>query len=298
MKKLLILPLLLASTAYAQKVNYTMVFNDPLKLDPFKLYLDALAFDAAIGAGIHANYYLTPKMRLEAIGRYGYLYGGKKEENRANTGDLPAPFYAEAGGQFYLTEKLKKKDKKYAVTVSQSGSSKTTLPLRVKVGMARGVRGGLFLYRNNAVGATDNPFETKNGPISDPEKSLFTPFTSTGIYAGYARRKTKKVKVDISSYGTRRGYLCSTFFVDFMTGTTGFKDVVYQGVTYDVNESPKAPLGYRIGWEIEELGTNVRLEAGLRPGFLAFAGVFDNAPINYMMLSMGFTIVGGEQHQP
>lgn len=294
MKKLAIIPILLVSTVYAQKVNYSYVFNDPLKLDPLKVYLDVGAIDGFIGAGLHSNYYVTKDLRVEAIARYGYLYFGSKEDGRANSSEISAPFYVEAGGQYYLTEKLKKKEKKYAVTVSSFGNTTTSLPLKAKVGMARGVRGGVFFYKNVAAANSDNPFKTTEGDLSDPEKSMFTNYTSTGLYAGYARRKTKKVKVDIDMYGTRRNFMCNTFFVDFMTGTTSLKDVVYQGTTYDVNESSKAALGYRLGWEWEELVSSVRLEMGLRPGYLAFGDI----PFNYMMLSMGFTIVGGEKHNP
>lgn len=291
MKKLLTsLLLLIAFFTQAQKINYTYYFNDPTKLSNKKVYLDILSLDGIkLGAGVHGYYQPIKLITINGLFRYIYLDLITKQAEKASTNAIKASFTGEVGVQFQFAGYVKKKERKVGVLLEGGMTSKTYVKVPAKKGKSFALRGGLMMYRQPVKNTNAFPF-VSDGKELDSTKAFFSNATSTCMYFGLTGRKVRKVGIDATGYGKRRNYLSRVFFADVIMGGTVLSNVEFAGVTYKIKDSEKDPLGFRIGWEWDQLGTVTRFEIGKRPGFVG--NIF---PINYVMLSFGFSIYGKEK---
>jgi hypothetical protein len=294
MKKTIVLAFILSGfMANAQKISYTTYFNDPTKLSKQKIYLDILSLEnIALGAGIHGYYQPIKNITFNGLFRYTYYDFLTKLAEKDSKNPINSPFTGEAGVQLNFANYVKKKERKVGILVEGGMTSKTYIKVPAKKARSFGLRGGVTMYRTPVKSSTDHPF-ISNGVKMDSSKSFYSNATSTCIYFGYTGRKVRKIGVDADGYGKRRTYLSRVFFADVITGATLLSDVEYNNQTFKIKDTKKNPLGYRLGWEWDENGTVTRVEMGSRPG-LKTTGVLSYFP-NYMMVSFGFAIYGGEK---
>ena len=225
--------------------------------------------------------------------RYTYLDIFTKLADKDSKNPIKNPFTGEAGAQFQFASYIKKKEKKVGVLLEGGISSKTYIKVPAKKGRSFGVRGGLMMYRVPIKNSATSPFVSE-GRDMDSTKDLFSNGTSTCVYFGYTGRKIRKIGIDADGYGKRKSYMSRVFFADVITGGTVLADVNYNDKSWNIKDSKKDALGYRLGWEWDENGTVTRFEFGKRPGF--HQSFLTNSFIpNYLMLSFGFSIYGGEK---
>jgi hypothetical protein len=275
-----------------EKVSYTYYFNDPTNLSKKRVYLDILSFEGAkIGAGLHGYYTPIKKLTVSGLFRYNYLdYFTKTDaKDKVSTNDLKGSYTGEAGVTFQFAGYIAKKQRKMPILIAGNSTSKTSIRVPVKKSRTFGVRGGVMMYRGTIKNSNAFPF-VSNGIEIDSTKKIFTNATSTCFYFGYTGRKVRKAGIDAEGYGKRRAYLSRVFFADVITGATFLSDVQYAGQTWKLKDSKTDALGFRLGWEWDENGTTTRVEMGKRPGFKG--SIF---PVNYFMLSFGFSIYGNEK---
>lgn len=291
MKRALLLLFTSASfMAFSQKTHYTYYFNDPTKLTNKKVYLDVLTLGAGgVGAGVHGYYQPIKNITINALFRYSY-YDFIKSAEKVSTNSVKSSFHTEANAQLQFASKIAKKERKTAVILAGSATSKTTIKVPAKKYKTYNLRGGVMMYRNAIAGTKDHPFRSNGADFYVADKNLVTNETGTCFFAGYAGRRVKKVGIDADGYGKRRAFLSRVFFMDAIIGGTVLSDVQYNNLTVDVKDTKRSNVGYRIGWEWEENGTLVRFEMGNRPGFNGTA-----IPLNYVMLNFGFRVYGKEK---
>ncbi|MFM9945099.1 MAG: hypothetical protein ACKVQB_07665 [Bacteroidia bacterium] len=288
MKRLLTpLFLTIALMAQAQKFSYNYYFNDPKKINNTKFYLDLLTFEGgSAGAGLHCYFRPVKGIFINGLFRYQYLdILGTAE--KASTNKIETGYHGEASAQLQFAGYVKKKEKRTPVRVS------TTSSMRVKAKVHRSfyLRGGAMMYRSTIVAWEEVPFTSNGKDLFDPDKGIFANQTGSCFFAGYAGKKVRKVGIDVSTYGKRRTFLARTFFMDAIVGETLLSNVTYNNATYDIKDTKRDKIGYRLGWEWEENGTSIRFEVGKKPGFNQVAMY----PINYYMLSFGCRIIGREK---
>lgn len=293
MKKTILLVFILSSfMSIAQKVSYTYYFNDPTKLTKEKVYLDVLTLGSGgLGAGVHGYFQPVKNLSVNGLFRYCYLDFVKGAE-KASTNEIKSTFHGEANAQFQFASKVAKKERKTGIIVAGNATSKTTVKVPAKKFKSYSVRGGLMMYRNTIVGTKDNPFKSNGLDFYDVvgDKNLVANETGTCVFVGYTGRRVKKVGIDADGYGKRRAFLSRFFFMDAIIGGTVLSDVQYNNLTFDIKDTKRSNVGYRVGWEWEENGTLTRFEMGNRPGFNSTA-----MPFNYVMLTFGFRVYGKEK---
>ncbi|NUM31841.1 MAG: hypothetical protein HUU47_05900 [Bacteroidetes bacterium] len=288
MKKLLLFTLLsFALISQAQKVSYSYYFNDPQKINPTKIYLDILTLDGGgLGAGLHGYFKPVKNIFVNGMFRYNYLSIANSGE-KLSTNELKSGFHGEASAQYQFAGNIKKKEKRTGIKVG----AKTSLRIKAKVHKSYHVKVGAMLYRHAIQATEDIPFVSNGVNIYNNDKGIFSNQTGTCFFVGYTGKKVRKVGVDIDMYGKRRTFLARTFFIDAIIGGTVLSDVTVNNINYNINDTKRDAVGYRMGWELEENGTDVRFEMGKKPGVLLIKDV----PFNYVLINFGFRIYGKEK---
>lgn len=122
-----------------------------------------------------------------------------------------------------------------------------------------------------------------------------------GGYAGITKRKIRKAAVISDGWRYKRFY-STRFYVHMLIGASAAGDVIYNNRTYTVDNLEQFPLGYRIGWQWDEMGAITGLELGKLPT----AGLKTNSSstdalgklsryYNYFRLTFHFTIINGDK---
>jgi hypothetical protein len=282
--------------ALAQKVNYTIDHNDPNDVRPLKAYLQFLSMEGlALGAGAGAAFSPFKQLLLDGQFRMTYwdvLGVGNSPDDFASEQKKSFKPYFEGGGNLFLMSKVKEGKGKAKITLQSSAYSEKFIKVRCDKRRMRGVRGGVMYY-NNIYNFKDGGTVFKSADdnlIKPPSGKYFSVATNSfSTYVGICTRKTKKIQVTPTGYGSRRWFSDSYLFADFLFGATTISDIEYNGQIIDTKGTTKSNTGFRFGAQVDQQGVVTRMEGGLRPG------VGMGQP--YFLFTFAFTVYGGEKRK-
>jgi hypothetical protein len=278
----------------AQTVNYTVKdFTD--KLSPCKLSLTT-AFNVGLEAGILAQ---------GAVGRLGYTAMYQQafsknmflaKENVVNPENASPVRYIEAGLDFFFSDRLRENRARVKVDYSSTSYSSKYFMARCHKRKLTGLHGGLIRYRQT-VSASDDAnaeglynFETRQGVQPVQNQVYYFSTSSNYLFAGLVFKKVIKCTVNSGGWNYYRHY-GRRIYLDALIGGTSFQPVQSGGNEYALATRQPSPLGYRVGFEWDQMGVVTRIEIGQRPQRYAIA----LPGYNYFMLGFSFNFFKGDK---
>lgn len=318
MKKLsFIICLHITAFANAQKVNYTVLSDDPknvkafsLSLEPF--YADLGAPDIHLGYSVRADLLLFKRLELRADFRKAYLdingdetkkqyFYPKKEAKKAT--------FAEAGISLFFSDKIKKSQAKLVLSSRTSGNTTYTKYIMIPALKRKlfGVRGGLYL--NSLAFQVDDNGEFFEVAAKDPNATAtaamdntVSMYTTSVLYGGL-HFKTIVDVVAKTDYGTKKVGSMTDFYLDVLFAPiVNFSDVMSpDGVLHkmDAKSENVKRIGWRAGWTYRhpnKVAFCYKLELGARPGFRSGDKISIKSERIFLMMTMGFNIPAGKKH--
>lgn len=290
---LLVLATFASLVNYAQQVSYKILEDNPDKNNVFCAFnlLDFNAYLAnmSVGVNFYGNATINKKIRLDLDIRKAWSDMG---EGVFAPKDLTKSFHIMAGGQFYLTNNLKKTNVKVVLSSSSytSGNKKYTSTNYLMVpGSKRqiiAVRGGLQYFHNNCESSngTDPSEKIKakmNGTVDylkDPINYETVNYTVTtiGVYAGLSYRNIVNLIIKPEGMSQKGNNSVNDFYADLMFSPfinynvkPNGKQAFLKDADLNISENSKNYLGWRIGWQAF-LGKKVlfttKMEIGQQPG--------------------------------
>ncbi|MDQ6610517.1 MAG: hypothetical protein M3Y85_11930 [Bacteroidota bacterium] len=134
----------------------------------------------------------------------------------------------------------------------------------------------------------------------------FTHFNQTtfGAYGGIAHRKIRKAIVVSNGVSYRRFY-STKFYAQLLIGGTTVGDIIYNKQTYKIDNAKQMPIGYRLGWQWDQMGVVTGFEFGKMPGVNldtpvkkdALSKIFVNNPfLNYARVTFHFNLWNSDKN--
>lgn len=321
MKKIFTILLLLCGAfimeAGAQKVNYTVVSDNPdrlkytsLSLEPF--YADIHMSNMTLGWNVRADAIILKRIELRADYRRAYM------DMNVSAAESQSQYHAyakngvkfaqttELGASLIFRDKTKRKSLRVVLSQYRFGNYQITNFINVPGNVRRmtALRGGAYLL-STSIEFTDDHQEFVKLPNVDrnkPEMALKVankaiPMMRTGVlYAGLSFKSITSLTIDADGYGNRhnRGY--TDFFVDFLFAPiVNFSDV--KDTKNEVFEiDPASAAIKRMGWRAgavfrspETVALTYKFEFGSRPGFQYSTEFVDNQKA-YLLMTIGINI--------
>ena len=275
---------------------------------------DAMAMNAAVGSGLETHW-ITPFRGLELHGGIrGTFFNAMDLQKRAAAGsavflqetkyDDPSRnvlekdfnrFLAWEAGAFYPFLEKKTNGKANIAVPDQSGVAEN-LELNAKVLRSLGARLGINglqstvslnqaledqnieLTGNNGTRLSPKGSSVVSGsPYTSPEgrNSLFTSFSSTGLYAGIAMQRRKNISIKTETMGIVSSNSILTFYADLLFNPwTELKDFTItqssggSAETFGTGKIGLSKSGFRAGFEVrynERNFMSAGAEIGYRP---------------------------------
>ncbi len=257
----------LASQAFAQKVSYKILQDDPQNFHP-KLSINLLIGGIEMGVkniqgtnvyvGAFGHYLLNDRLGLQFNAGYSLLTLG-----RLGYPDYPVSKQLNAGAMYLLSKSVKSKQIKVILKIergtNRDGREVQTTTYLMVPGTRQvynGVRGGLY-YKGGAFGF----HEQKNASL-DALGFENASLNSMGVYAGLMHRALTNLIIKTDKYDKCMNSLGVDVYLDALIvpvnsftllntpgfGSTGaFKPD--NNITDEVNKYIKSsPIGFRIGW--------------------------------------------------
>lgn len=302
MKKtlLIVFALFISIWGNAQTVTYS-VDNYTEELSPFKPSLTLLALD-----GLKPQFGFTIE---GAIGkRLGYNTAFRHDyfknlftpkDNLANPDDKKAGNYFEASVDFFLTNKIKEGSSPLRVVTSSAnyGNYSYTRYFTAYVDKRTqfGLHGG-FYYFNKSVftGTTEDPVfkltDAKTGTPAPTSTNYTINSNNPEVFVGLVFKKIRKATIHSDGWKYYRHY-GRRIYMDALFGASSYRDVVTNGNTYEVSALKSSPIGYRLGFEWDQMGVVTGFELGYRPGvnYTAIPG------FNYWNLNFSYNLFNGDK---
>ncbi len=312
---ILIICLLLACSASAQKVNYKIVSDDPnnvkafsLSLEPF--YADLAAPDIHLGYSVRADLLLFKRLELRADFRKAYLdINGDETKTQYfyPKNDAKKATFGEAGVSFFFLDNTKKSRAKLVLSSRTSGNTTYTkyIMIPAKKRTLVGLRGGLYV--NNFAFEIDNNgeyFEVKdqNDVITDAADNTVSMYSTSALYGGLHTKSIIDV-VAKTDYGTKKIGAMTDFYIDVLFAPiVNFGDIRNPaGELHSIeakSENVKR-IGWRAGWTYRhpnKVGFSYKLEMGARPGFRSTEKISFKSERVFLMMTVGLNIPAGKKH--
>ena len=296
------------------QINYTTE-NKTHELSPFKVSLSFLNFEqlfTPITAGIMVEGKIKDKLFYNAQLRQGYIRNFLISKNHLITKQNESKGTVfEAGVDFVFWDKIKPSKVKVVISSSYSGyNSITETFFRADCDVRKywAVSGGIIEYtRTKYLNSDSVEYIISSKTNIKPTGENFTHFTQStfGMYGGLMHRKIKKaiVKTD-DGYNYRRFY-STKFYIQMLVSITKASDIIYKDETYKIDNLKQIPLGYRIGWQWDEMGVVTGFEFGKMPcinlNTPAKSSQIDklfihNPFFNYVRFTFHFTIYNGDKN--
>lgn len=289
---------LFTSALWGQMVSYT-VDNYTEKLSPFKPSFTLLGLD-----GLIPQYGLT----LEgAIGkRLGYNFAFRRDyvknffisdDELGNPGNKKHTNYIEGSIDFFLTNKVRQGISPLRVVTSSSTYGNYIYSRYFTAYVDKrtqfGLHGGLYYYNTTLFSAADTSMFTftGNGSSTLPGDVKFAINSrNSAFFAGIVFKKVRKATIHSGGWKYFR-HLGRRIYIDALLGGSTLKDINYANRTYQVEWATKSPVGWRMGFEWEQMGTVTSFEFGYRPGL----GKSFIPAYNYFNLSFSFNLFNGDK---
>lgn len=286
-------------TANAQTVTYT-VDNHTDKLSPFKPSLTLLALDAIKPQfGFTIEGAIGKHLGYNTAFRHDYykkLFTPK--DNLVNPDDIRANNYFEASVDFFLTNKVKEGSSPLKVVTSSSnyGSYSYTRYFTAYVDKRTqfGLHGGVYYFNKSvfAQNSDNGDFTlTDNNGTEAPKTSAYTiNSNNSAFFAGLVFKKVRKAAIHSDGWVYYR-HMGSRIYLDALVGGATYRDVVANNTTYTAKAVNSSPIGYRVGFEWDQMGVVTGFEFGMRPGpqLTAIPG------FNYFNLNFSYNLFNGDK---
>jgi hypothetical protein len=284
----------------AQTVTYS-VDNYTEELSPFKPSLTLLGLEAIKPQfGFTIEGAIGKRLGYNTAFRHDYFKNlFTPKSNLANPDDKRAGNYFEASVDFFLTNKIKEGSSPLRIVTSSStyGNYSYTryftayVDKRTQFGLHAGV---YYFNRSVFTGTTEDPVleltDIKTG-IEAPNTTNYTVNTNNpALFAGLVFKKVRKATIHSDGWKYYR-HMGRRIYMDALFGATSYKDVVANGNTYEVSAVKSSPIGYRLGFEWDQMGVVTGFELGYRPGvnYTAIPG------FNYWNLNFSYNLFNGDK---
>lgn len=294
--------LLINNIAFSQeKVSYTAIdYTD--KLSPFKISLTLLSLDAMapqVGAtveGVIAKKIGYNICYRRSLSKYAFITNKNYVLNKT---DVKFSNYLEGGIDCFMFDKIKDNGT-VKVTTSEwvNGNTSYTESFKafVKKRKQKGIHFGLINYNRMFFTSSDTSeignvvFTNDNGEKLKPQRATYgTNSINNVLYAGFVFKRV--IKSTVSSEGWRYyKHFSRRFYVDVLLGNTTFNKIEVNGDSYTATSSKTNPLGYRLGFEWDNMGCVMGFEFGMRPGVQ-----YDMPYYNCFNLNFSFNIINGDK---
>jgi len=301
--------LLLSVRAIAQR-EYTTT-NYTHELSPLKVSLTVIGIEdilTPITSGLLVEGQLKDRFFYNVQLRQGYLRNFMiPKSNLVTTQKESRGTVFEAGMDWPFSDKIIPGKVKVTTDVSYDGNylSEKYFKADCEVRRTWALSGGLLYYKRPEYVNSDSSFYIISGSedIKAP-KDHYTSFNQStlGIYTGIVKRKIKKAVVN--SYGRNyRVYYAKKFYAQALFGRTAVDDIIYNNLSYKIDNARQMPLGYRIGWQWDENGVVTGFEFGKMPGVelntpvkqSELNKIFSHNPFfNYLRVTFAFTLFNGD----
>jgi hypothetical protein len=298
MKQLYVLILLVfCLTANAQMISYNSN-NRTEKLSPFKLSAtvggdNILPQYGGMLEGVIANrIYYDVIFRRDMIRNYLI----DKDELRTTNPEVKTNYF-EGGIEIFLKRKVNYDGTRLKIVTSQEQYDDV---ISTNYFMAPAdqrnifsLRGGAYYYNRNFYSRDKNGryLVSGNDTLNPSGSDVYhTNTLNAGLYAGLSWRTIVKTKITALRFYWLR-YSSVKYFADFMYGKTSTDVILLNNISYDPENTPKSPWGWRFGIVSENQGTSTMLEFGMRPTVHNKYKYF-----NYFLLSFSFNIIGNDKN--
>ncbi len=310
---LLNLLLFISNTSQSQTISYKTE-NYTHNLAPFKLSLSFLNFEnilTPITAGVMVEGHVKDKIFYNAQFRQGYIRNFTiAEEKLVTTQAESNGTYFEAGVDFVFAEKIKNGKVKIVSSSSFNGSSTSETYFKADCEVRRyfALSGGVIQYiRPKYVNSDSSEYIVSKGVDIKAPKDNFTHFnqSTSGLYVGIVKRKIKKVIVKADDGYNYRAFYSTKFYLHALVGTTSIDDIIIANKTYTIDNAKQNPIGYRMGWQWDQMGVITGFEFGNMPGVTLETPVAKseidqlfkfNPFFNYMRLTFHFAIFNNDKN--
>lgn len=286
---------ILSGTLQGQNVEYTVKdFTD--RLSPMKLSISTAFFDVGLfQAGMLAQ---------GVKGKFGYTafyHQGLSstmmlpKDNVMNADNAKTSRFFETGVDYFFADRLKENSAHVKTEVSSTMYSTKYFQAICNKRKLTGLHGGIIHY-NQTVGVKKNTedglylLETVNGMPPGNDQTFYFNTRSTYLFAGLVFKKVIKNTVNSNGWNYYKHY-GRRIFMDVLFGGTSMEEITSGGNTYTLATKQTSPLGYRVGFEWDQMGVVTRFEIGQRPQRyeLAIPGY------NYIQLSFAFNVFQGDK---
>ena len=302
----------LYSNRSLSQINYNTE-NKTNDLSPLKASFSFLNFEnfiLPITSGLMVEGNVATKLFYNVQFRQGYLrnFFIAKEKLITTQKESKGTFF-EAGADFAFSDRIKQGKVKVITESSSDGTHiyQKYFMASCDVRKLWLLSGGILDYKRAKFVNSDSSYYiiSDNQNIKAP-KDNFTHFNQNtiGIYAGISSRKIKKAIVRSDGWKYRVFY-ARKFYAQALIGVTSVGKIMYKNETYKITNAKQQPLGYRIGWQWDEMGVVTNFEFGKMPGVQLDTPVektqtdnfFINNPFyNYFKLTFHFNIYGGDKN--
>lgn len=314
MKKLILLFFWsIPSLKVMAQINYTTE-NKTHELSPFKISLSFLNFEqlfTPITAGIMVEGKIKDKLFYNVQLRQGYIRNFLIPKDHLITKQKESKGTVfEAGADLIFWDQIKPGKVKVVVSSSYSGYNTTTETyFRADCDVRKywAVSGGIMEYvRTKYLNSDSTEYIISGDTRIKPTGENFSHFTQStfAIYGGLVHRKIKKAIIRTDGWSYRRFY-STKFYIQMLVGATKAGDIIYKDQTYKIDNVRQMPLGYRIGWQWDQMGVVTGFEFGKMPGVnletptkgSQLDKIFIHNPFfNYIRLTFHFMIYGNDKN--
>lgn len=304
-----------STTVTAQKAPYTTE-NKNHELAPVKISVSVLNFESIltpITAGVMVEGHFKDKLFYNVQFRQGYLRNFMIRPDHLITTQKESKGTVFETGVDWVFSDIIKPGKMKVVTSSSSYTTGSTTYTNETYFIADcevrkywAISGGIMEYtRPKYINSDSSEYIISgNKNIMAPEDK-FTHFNQStfAFYGGLVHRKIKKAIVNRDNWNYRRFY-STKFYAQVLVGTTTVQDIIYNNQTCKIDNAKQVPIGYRIGWQWDQMGVVTGFEFGKMPGVELDVPVkksqidkifIHNPYFNYLRFTIHFNIYNGDK---
>lgn len=305
--------LFISNATQSQTISYKTE-NYTHHLAPFKLSISLLNFESIITpitAGIMLDGHIKDKIFYNVQFRQGYIRNFTiSEEKLVTTQAESNGTYFEAGVDLVFAEKIKNGKVKLVTSSSTYGNttSQTYFKADCEVRRYFALSGGVIQYiRPKYINSDSSEYIVSNGVDIKAPKDKFLHFnqSTSGLYIGISKRKIRKVIVKADDERNYRAFYSTKFYLHALIGTTSIDDIIINNQTFKIDNAKQNPIGYRMGWQWDQMGVITGFEFGNMPGVTLETPVVKseidqifkfNPFFNYMRFTIHFSIFNNDKN--
>lgn len=297
----------------SQSISYKTE-NYTHNLAPFKLSISFLNFEnilTPITAGVMVEGHVKDKLFYNAQFRQGYIRNFMVATEKLITTQAESNgTYFEAGVDWVFADKIKKGKLKIVTSSSFNGSSTSQTYFKADCEARRyfALSGGVIQYiRPKYINSDSSEYIVSNGVDKKAPNDKFTHFnqSTSGLYVGITKRKIRKVIVKADDGYNYRAFYSTKFYLHALVGTTSIDDIIINNQSFKIDNAKQNPVGYRMGWQWDQMGVTTGFEFGNMPGVTLETPIVKseidnlfkfNPFFNYMRLTFHFSIFNNDKN--